>query len=416
MTSATERTKPRWSPATKRTAVSALLVLLGIVLYRFRGFLPPLAIAFLIAFVLDPVARFVSARLGVSRGAATGLIFVVLVLALLGVLAAPVAVVPSIQDAVAAVQIDITAVIEDIGAFFDKPVEIGGYELDLSSVYAELASMLRSFVTSVAQGTLDVAFGVASGAFWTVFVLMTAFYLVKDADRIISRLDGLAPPGYRDDMVRLRRQITLVWRSFLVGQSMLALAMGGMTTVVCAAVGLPYAAPLGVLAALMEFVPNIGPFVAGVPAVLLALFQGSSFIPLSNFWFGVLVTAAYLLMQQVENNLLVPRILGRSLNLHPLLVLIGVVIGGSFAGILGMLLAAPALATLRVLAHYVASRLYDQDPFVELEKRPEPRRVSGLALAWQKRVAGLRGRWIRPKVASEGNRRMPPDDTVSRPD
>jgi len=361
-----------WSRSTKRTVVVVILVLLALVLYRFRAVIPPLVIAFLVAFVLDPIVDFLADRLHLSRGLAAALVFVVLIIGMLGMVAAPVTVVPSISRAVRALQIDFIGIITDLGDFFERPVEIGGYALDLSDVYGELSAMLRSFVTSVAQGTIDVVFQIASGAIWLIIILIAAFYMVKDGDRLVEQLDDLAPPGYRDDFVRLRRQITHVWNAFLRGQLVMGLLMVAITTVVCMVVGLPYAVVLGLIAGVAEFVPNLGPIVALIPALLLALFQGSSFLPLSNFWFAVLVTGAYLVIQQVEGNLLLPRVMGSSLNLHPLVVLIGIIVGGSLAGILGMLLAAPVLATLRVVGRYVFCRLYDRDPFAEPEEEVAP--------------------------------------------
>ena len=345
-----------------------LAVLFTLVVYRFREVIPPLVIAILIAFILDPIVRFTMRRLRLPRSWATALVFVVLVLALLGAVAAPVTVVPSVQRAVESVQIDFAQVMADLGALFERPVEVGGYALDLSVAYTEVSSMARSFLSSVAQGTVDIALGIASGAVWLVFILVAAFYLVKDAGRLGAQIDALAPPGYGDDLKRLRRQINGVWNAFLRGQLLLGAAMTVITTVVCMAVGLPYPVAMGLLAGAMELVPSIGPFIAAVPAILVALFQGSAFLSLSNFWFAVLVLILYLVIQQVEGNLLVPRILGRTLNLHPLIVLIGIILGGSLAGILGMLLAAPVMATIRIVARYVFCRLYDRDPFVELER------------------------------------------------
>ena len=83
------------------------------------------------------------------------------------------------------------------------------------------------------------------------------------------------------------------------------------------------------IAAVMEFIPNLGPILALIPAVLVAFFQGSSLLPLSNLWFAVLVFGLYLVIQQVEGNLILPRVMGRSLNLHPLVVLIGIIVGSS---------------------------------------------------------------------------------------
>ena len=382
----------RWNTSTKRTVVVVLLVLLALVVYRFNAVIPPLMIAFLVAFILDPIVDFITARLHLSRGLAASLVFFVLILGMLGTLAAPATVVPSIARAVRALQIDVIRIITDIGAFFERPFEIRGYLLDLSQLYQELSGMLRTFVGSVAQGTIDVVLEVASGAFWLIIILIAAYYLVKDGDRLVEQLDDLAPPGYRDDFVRLRQQITAVWNAFLRGQLVMGLLMVAITTVLAMAVGLPYAFVLGLLAGVAEFVPNLGPILALIPAVLLALFRGSTFLPMSNFWFAVLVTGMYLVIQQVEGNLLLPRVMGSSLNLHPLVVLFGIIVGGSLAGILGMLLAAPVLATLRVVGRYVFYRLYDRDPFAEPEEEAEPPKPGLLQRAGQAALAHLQER------------------------
>ncbi len=380
----------RWSTGTKRMVTTVILLLLAVAIYRIRALIPPFVLALLLAFVLDPVVDFLTVRLKVSRGLVTGLVFLVLVIAMLLVVATPMTIIPSVSRAVLSVQADVIRILTDIGDFLERPVVVGDYTLDLSNVYTELSKGLRAIVTSAAQGTLNLVFSIASGALWLMMILMIAFYLVKDADRIIAGVDGLAPPGYHDDFVRLRKQITAVWSAFLRGQVLLGAAMVVITTAVCTIVGLPYAFALGLLAGVMEFIPSLGPILALIPAVLLALFQGSSYLPMSNFWFAVLVTGLYLLIQQVEGNLLVPRILGHSLNLHPLAVLVGIIIGGSLWGILGMLLAAPVLATLRVIGHYVFCRLYDRDPFAEPEKAAQPRLVERAYQAARERLRGRR--------------------------
>jgi len=382
----------RWSAFTKRAVALIILVLLALMIYRFRDVLPPLMIACLLAFILSPIVGFLADRLHLSRGPATAIIFLILIGGMLAVvIVAPVSAVQNIVRAVREAQFDTIQIITDVGAFFERPVEIAGYTLDLSEVYQELSAMLTSFVSSVAQGTLDVVFDLASGAFWLVVILMTTFYLVKDADRFIEQLDNLAPPGYRDDFVRLRQQIAGAWNAFLRGQLVMGLVMMVITTVVCTAVGLPYAAVMGLIAGVMELIPNVGPILALIPAVLVALFQGSSFLPLSNFWFAVLVFGLYLVIQQIEGNLILPRVMGSSLNLHPLVVLIGIIIGGSMAGILGMLFAAPVLATLRVVGNYIFCCLYDRDPFAEPEEEAAPPKPGLVERAYRAARCRLQG-------------------------
>jgi phosphoglycolate phosphatase len=110
-------------------------------------------------------------------------------------------------------------------------------------------------------------------------------------------------------------------------------------------------------------IPTFGPVLATIPALLVAFFLGSTYLPLSNFWFAVLVLGIYTLIQQLENAYLVPRIMGRRLQLHPVVVFIGVLAGGLLFGALGVLLAAPIIGTLRVVLSYIYAKLLDEDPF-----------------------------------------------------
>jgi predicted PurR-regulated permease PerM len=377
--SAPDQLNRRWDTATKRIVALVILLFLALVVYQFRILLRPLVIAFLLAFILNPVIDFLENRVGIRRGLAAGLVFLVLCIAALGALAAPVTAVPSVTRAILSIQLDLKQIIDDISAFFDRQVEIAGYQFDLSLISQELSTSLRRLVETIVQGTLDIVFSIASGAFWVIFVIIVAFYFVRDAYRIAARIDSLAPPGYRDDVTRLRQEIAQMWNAFLRGQLLLGSAMAVATAIVDTAIGLPYAWALGLFAGVMELVPNIGPYIAAIPAVLVALIQGSSFIPLGNFWFAVLVAGIYFLLQLIENNLFVPRILGRTLNVHPLVVMVGIIAGGQLAGILGVLLAAPTLATFRVLGRYILRRLYDRDPFAEPAEAKMPRRKPAIS-------------------------------------
>jgi predicted PurR-regulated permease PerM len=361
-----------WSSRTKIIVILFVVILLALIVYRFQGVIPPLVIALLLAFILDPIVSFLTNRLRLSRGLAAGFVILVLIIAMMAVVATPVAAVPSIQRTVESMQEEATSVVTEISSFLRQPINILGYTIDLTEFYNELTALLRSFISSVAQGTLNIALNIASGFLWLIFILMVTFYLLKDADRIVAQVDKLPPQNYREDFLRLRLEITEVWQAFLRGQLLLGLVIAVVVTVGCMALGLRYAPVLGLLAGLLEVIPNIGPTIAAVPAILLALFQDNTFLGMSNFWYAVLVTGMYILIQQLENNLIVPRIMGRNLNLHPVLVLVGVVVGGSLGGVLGILLAAPTLATLKVIGRYIFYRVYDRDPFAASEEDELP--------------------------------------------
>lgn len=388
-----------WSPATKRITALVLLTLLALALYRFRGVLPPLILAFLVAFILDPAADLLEKRARLSRTLATALVFLVVILLLLS---APALVIPSVVRAVRSFNLDFLQISADLERLIRQPIWVLGFELDLREVYLQMRDALQAFARTVAAGTFNLVVGFASTLFWLVFIFLSAFYLTRDADRIVAWLDNLAPPPFQADFVRLRQRITEIWHAFLRGQLLMALLLALITTTVNSALGLPNGLVLGLLAGAMEFVPTIGPVIAAVPAVLVAFFEGSTWLPLSNFWFAVLVLGLYLVIQQIEGNVLLPRVMGRSLNLHPLVVLIAVIAGGSLAGILGVLLAAPTVATLATLGQYFLCRLTDREPFPEAAPSPPPRR-GWLLRAWDRlRKRILAGRWVvRPARAED---------------
>ncbi len=200
---------------------------------------------------------------------------------------------------------------------------------------------------------------------WLLFILVTSFYLVKDSAVITRWLDEATPASIRTDTRQLRQKIAASWNAFLRGQLILMLVMGLAVGTTMALIGLPNAWLIAILFGILEVIPNFGPVIASVPAVLLAYFQGSTVLGISNEWFAALVIVINFALQQLENNYLVPRVMGQSLNLHPVVVLIAAIIGAHLAGILGIFLAAPVVATLRILAEYTYHRLLDTPPFPE---------------------------------------------------
>ena len=132
---------------------------------------------------------------------------------------------------------------------------------------------------------------------------------------------------------------------------------------------------------MLEIIPSLGPILATVPAVIVALLQGSTYLPVSHLTFALIVIGFYILVQMFENNLIVPKVLGAAVDLHPLLVMTGVLVGASVAGILGALLAAPVLATIKEIVSYSFNKLMGQNPFPEPQTPPRqparlgPRRV-----------------------------------------
>jgi len=349
-----------WSLTTKRLVVVGLIILLLLVLYVLRALLPPIAIAVVLAYILKPFADLVERRARLPRTLAVLLIVLVLLL-VIGIIAFTV--VPYAVDRITRLNLDLQQLTDDLITFLSQPISILGYSLSLEDLVGDVQGTLQALLSPFATQTLGLLFNVASSLLWVVSVLVISFYLVRDAARLRGFLDHIAPPGYTEELRQLREEINRVWKAFFRGQVLLGIIIGLIVWIAMTIVGLPNAGLMGLLAGLLEVIPTFGPVLATIPALLIAFFRGSTYLPLSNFWFTVLVLGIYVLIQQTENAYLVPRIMGYRLKLHPVVIFIGVLAGGLLIGALGVLLAAPVMGTLRVVLRYVYAKLLNEDPF-----------------------------------------------------
>jgi predicted PurR-regulated permease PerM len=352
----------RWTLATKRIVVIGSIIAAFLLFSRISNIFPPLIITLVLAYILSPIADLISKYLRLNRTLGVILIYLVLIAVLIVV---PASLIPPLITQIRDFAEGTPELIQEIGEFIEKPLAFGDFSLDLRDIYDQTSGTIEGFLSSLATQAISLLSNIASAMLWTVFTLVASFYLVKDSAIIVQWLDDVVPPGYRHDVRQLRLKIAATWNAFLRGQLILCVTMGVVVGMTMALIGLPNAWLIGLLFGVLEFIPNLGPTIASVPTVLIALLEGSTVINISNGWFAVLVIVANTVLQQLENNILVPRIMGQSLNLHPLVVLIAAIIGANLAGVLGILLAAPVVATLRVLAEYVYYRLLDMPPFPE---------------------------------------------------
>lgn len=351
-----------WSESTKWLVIISSLLALVFIIYRFSQIISPLVIAVILAYVLNPPVRFLTTRAKLSRTLAVASVYLALIVILGLVL---LSFVPSLIQQVMSINVDFQDIVEDVSTFFEQPLFIFGFSIDLLEVYKEVSGTLQNIVSPLASRTVSFLIGLASGFAWLIFVLIVSFYLLKDLGKLGRSLDNVVPEEYREEIRWLVGEIDVVWNAFFRSQLILCIVVGTLVGVIMRVVGVRNALILGIMAGVLEIIPNIGPTIAAIPAVLIAYFQGSTYLPLSSGWFALLVIGIYVVIQQVENNILVPRIIGRSLNLHPLVVIIGAIAGASLAGILGIFLAAPILATLRILGNYAYCKLLDLEPFGE---------------------------------------------------
>lgn len=381
---------PLWSANNKRLVLIILLVLLCLALYRFRLLLLPLSMAMILAYLIAPLVTYLTKRTPLSRNLSIAVIYLLLVAALVSI---PVSTINPIVTQVNNFIHRTPQYIRDIGEFFQEPIVLADEivipvdQLSLDQLFTSLSSNVIDLVQTLGGQTISIFGSLATATIstvgWTIMVLFLSFYLVKDHEVLFESLLRLAPQTYQEDLIRLTEGISTTWNAFLRGQLVLCVVVGIIIFVVALIIGLPNAITLALIGGLMELIPTFGPILAAIPAVVIAAIQSdASWLGslMSPFWFALLVLALYGIIYQMENYYLVPRIIGHHLKLHPLAVLLGVLGGASVAGILGILLAAPVLASVRLIWMYIYYKLTDQDPFSDgflpFEPAPAPTAVS----------------------------------------
>ena len=238
----------------------------------------------------------------------------------------------------------------------------------------EIDTVLQSLINAFTVGydiVAGIVGGVISGVLAFVFLIMTSIYFSIDGENFLHTLLEKLPPAYQPEFSSLAARIRNVWEGFFRGQVTLMLTIGSIIWIGGSLIGLPFALVLGVISGLLEILPNLGPTLATLPAVIIALILGPTNYEMNHLLFALIVISFYVLVQFFENSLLVPKIMGGALDLHPILVITGVFVGATVWGILGALIAAPMIATFKEIFGYIFYKLAWEEPKSNYQAPPE---------------------------------------------
>ncbi len=386
-----DTSSPNWGTTVKGLVALVGVTLAGLLLIRFQRIIPPLVVAGIATYLLLPVIRWVHERMRLGWRLATSLIFILLILGLsAGLAAAGLVVVQQLQGLFLTIQDLLFDLPAQIAALSRETIRFGPIVIDLTQF--ELMPLVEQALATV-QPLLGRASGlltsVATGAVQTlanlVFVLAVAYFLTVDFERLRTTWAGLAIPGLGEDIARLRQALERIWNAFLRGQLLIVASTGVMTWILMTALGVRYAIGLGVLGGLAKFVPILGPVSAGALAAVITLFQPGTWLGLTPIQHGLVIILAVFVLDQSIDYLLIPRIMGSALNVHPVLVLIGAIVGASLAGVIGLLLSAPAMATLLLLGRYGYRKLADLSPWDPPIDAAPPLRAAAPPWRWLRR-------------------------------
>lgn len=397
---------PLWSNTTKLVVALTLVATIAGFFISFRKIVGPLLLAFLLAYVLHPTVDYVRRRLPASWRLSTTLVYLVLLILVLGILVGggfvlvdqTLSLVKFLERQVA----NLPVLIDQITS---NPIHIGPFEfrpgnVEFQSAVTQLFGAIQPLFGRV--GALIAGFASSAAIFigWTLFVLLISYFILAESQGVPGEIINLRIPGYQADIDRMKAELGRIWNAFLRGQLIIVLLTVLIYSFLLAVLGVRFFYGLALLAGLARFIPYVGPAIAWAAYGLVAFFQGDTLFGLEPLTYALVVIVIAWVTDIIMDNYVAPRVLGSALRVHPAMVMVAALVGASLLGVVGVVLAAPVLATVKLFLDYAVRKLSDQDPWEGMEislppPRPLPPGVSGMSRQvstwWHKlREAGKR--------------------------
>jgi predicted PurR-regulated permease PerM len=319
-----------------------------------------LVIAAFVAYLINPAVVYLSTQTKMSRTAAVNVVYFSSLIVLVGL---PATLAPIFYDEVQIVIQDLLDLSNQMRQILSTPIHFFGLTFHLEEWGQSLFQVQNAFLTPVPEQALELLETTSVGILWFLVILVSVHLFLSQWPNMRDSMIAFAPPEFRPELRELYKRVRRIWIAYLRGQIVLMIIVGVVFTIAWSILGIPGALVLGMVAGLFTLVPDVGPFLAAALAVGVALLEGSTWIPVSNFWVAVIVFAVYLVLIGLKNFLLRPIIMGRSVHMNEALVFIIIVVATILEGILGALLVVPLVASGVLIASYIQRRVMGLSPF-----------------------------------------------------
>jgi predicted PurR-regulated permease PerM len=364
----------RWSAPTKRVVVALIAVAALYVAYRAGDIIRPFIWAAVVGYVLLPLVSLLERRLSLPRTLAAALVFVGLLAA---VFAGARLAVPLAIDQLRDLQRLLPSLVANAqNTLAETAAQLGleGYDDEIIQGLAGITDLSQF----VAQRAVPLIVGVGHFLLELLIFFIGTFFMLRDAPRLMQWFRGLLPRTQRNELMPLLAEVNALLGRYVRGQVFLIFVMWTVTFIGLSVLQVPFAFLLGLTTGLLEVIPIVGPITAGAIACLVALGHPAPW-GLPQIWYVAIVAVMYTILRHAEDYFVIPFVIGRIVRLHPAVVIFSLLTGGALFGLLGVLVAVPVAATLRLVLIYVGAKLRDEDPFPQLEEElavphtvPEP--------------------------------------------
>ena len=349
----------RFSPQYKLLAVALVVSLTVWFLLAVQHMLTPFVAAIITAYLFNPLVGWLQRRTGVRR---ILWIVVLYVLALLLIYGLGTLFWPRVAQQSRDLAATAPAMVGQIQAFFQghERVEVGGIVLDLAPIEAQMIGVVSDLGRRVSESVPRLVFSALESLLFTLAYLIVTFYLLLQASQLKQWAAKLIPPPYRTEIGALGTQIDAAFSAYIRGQLILVVLMAVLLYIPLSILQVPNALAIAIASGILEIIPIIGPWSAAGIAISVALFQPVVPFGMSNLGLGAVLGIVYLTLRMIEENIILPQVMGPLVTLHPAVVIFALLSGGALLGPFGLFISIPIAAVIRIVLTFLYQKLTNQ--------------------------------------------------------
>ncbi len=343
------------SPRSRSIVVWVAVIAGGLLLFEAAHALKPFAWAVITAYVLHPLVARIHRRTRLPKQLVAGWLYALLALMFTIVL---INLTPPLVSQVDDLQQErIPDVINEIENWLDRRQGDSFAGVDTAFIEKRLSALGQQLGEVLSTEAVPLLLSTFSFAIEFLIYLISSFYLIVYGDRFVQSIRGLLSRRYHREFDRLIAEINTTLGAYIRGQLVLVVIMSVASYVILRILDVDYALSLAIATGFLELIPLIGPWTAAAAAVTIALFQETTPFGWSHPTFALALALLYFALRQMEDTFVIPVVIGRIVHLHPLLVIFALVVATSLGGILGLILAVPIAAVLKILVAFFFAKL-----------------------------------------------------------
>jgi len=371
---------PRWGSTTKLLIGLVIIGIIAFFIARFASLISPLLMIFIIAYLFHPLTALIANSLHISWKAAVNILYAVIFLSIIGLLTiGGIGLIQQVQSLISQVQTIVADLPKLLQSLSGQVFRFGPFVLDMRTVELQaVTEQVLAFIQPLLGRTGNIVGAIAGRAAqvfgWTFFVLLVSYFVMSESNGLRGDLIKLDLPGYSEDLRKLGNELSRIWNAFLRGQIFIFLLAFIVYVILLSILGVKYALGLALMAGLAKFLPYIGPTITWIVMALVTYFQATKPFNLEAqpLIYTVIVVIITMVIDQIIDSFIAPRIMARTLKVHPAAVLVTALVAADLLGIMGVIIAAPTLASLTLLGRYIVRKMFDQDPFPPGDSPPQP--------------------------------------------